>query len=92
MRRHEAILLLARIVNSCKSINIEYISLEHPSPKTSSDSEGYELHIKCCIDDQAFNTLKRIVTAHNLGFKEYEAERLVIYIPKRNLNSIGIVA
>jgi hypothetical protein len=71
---------------------MDYISLEPPSPKTSSDSEGYELHIKCYIDDQAFNILRRIVTAHNLGFKEYEDERLVIYTPKRNMSSIGIVA
>jgi hypothetical protein len=92
MRRHEAILLLARIVNSCKSINMEYISLEHPCPKTSSDSEGYELHIKYYIDDQAFNILKGIVSAHNLGFKEYDDERLVVYTPKRNMNSIGIIA
>jgi hypothetical protein len=91
MRRQEAILLLARVLTSCRPSNVTFISLEHSNPETSDGSEGYELHFKWSIDDKTFNIIKDIVTIHNLGFKEYD-ERLVIYTPKKSMdNQILIV-
>jgi hypothetical protein len=90
MRRHETILLLARILDSCKPSNVTFISLEHPTPKTNRDSMGYELHVKWDIDDKTFNILKGIVSKHGLGFREYDG-RLVIYTPKKNVNSLSII-
>jgi hypothetical protein len=66
MRRHEAVLLLARILNSCRPIDVTFISLENPYAKTNGVSEGYELHFKCSIDDKAFKVIKGIITASNL--------------------------
>jgi hypothetical protein len=91
MRRREAILVLARILNSCKPNDVTFISLEHPNHKTNSEAEGYELHLKWSIDDEAFNIINGIVSAQNLGVKEYDG-RLVIYTPKGTMDSIDVVA
>jgi hypothetical protein len=82
--RQKAILLLARILTSCRPSNVTFISLEHPNPKTNGDSEGYKLHFKWSIDDITFNIIKDIVMMNHLGFREHNDGRLVIYTPKRD--------
>jgi hypothetical protein len=80
MRRQEAILLLSRILTSCRPCNVTFISLEQSGPRTNGDSENYELHFKWSVDDETFEIIKEIVTKSNLGFKDYDG-RLVIYTP-----------
>ena len=89
MRRHEAVLLLARILNSCGPSDVTFISLENPYAKTNEVSEGYELHFKCSIDDKAFKVIKGIITANNLGFKDYDG-CFIIYTPKKSPDNIII--
>ena len=51
---------------------------------------GYELHFKWEIDDKTFNILKGFISKYSLGFREYGG-RLVIYTPKKNVNSLSII-
>jgi hypothetical protein len=91
MKRQEAILLLSRILNSCKGCDLTFVSLDHPNPKANLGSDGYELRFKCSIDDRSFNKIKEIVNEHHLGFQEYEDGRLIIYTPKRELHNLTII-
>jgi hypothetical protein len=87
VKRQEAVLLLSRILTSCRPVDLTFISLDHAGSGTNSASEGYELHFKWSADDKAFDTIKNIVTSHNLGFREFDDGRLVIYTPKRIMDS-----
>ena len=88
MKREEAIVLLARILASCRPSNVTLVSLEHPDPQTGGDSEGYEVRFKWSVDDESFNIIKEIVTKQNLRFKDCDG-CLVIYTPNRMLDKLA---
>lgn len=83
-------MLLSKILSSCRPTNVTFISLETQGSKTNVDSDDYELHFKWVIDGKTFAFIKDIVTAHNLGFKDYDG-RLVIYSPKKVIGNLTIV-
>jgi hypothetical protein len=91
LRREEAILLLTRILTSCKPDDVTFISLDQPLSKRNLDSDDYELRFKWSVDDRAFSIIKTIVNAQGLGFREYDDGYLVIYTPKKELNNLNIV-
>jgi len=90
MERQEAILLLTRILTSCRPDNVTFISLDKTDSGMNVNSIGYELRFKWTVDDRTFDTIKKIITSYNLGFREYDDGRLIIYTPKRTMDSLII--
>jgi hypothetical protein len=82
MHRAEAILILEEILTSCEPIDVTFISLEHYNIRMNNRSEDYELHFKSSIDDETFNIIKKIISAHNLGLKDYDG-KFIIYTPQK---------
>ncbi len=89
LRRNDAILLLARILNSCRPTDVTFISLKKSNPKTDYASEGYELHFKCAIDNNAFEIMNGIIESNDFVFKDYDG-LFIIYTPKRSVDNIII--
>ena len=72
MDKREALAVLEEIKNSCKKgWIITCISLDCPSSQISkSESNNYQIKMKCKLDKQSKKCLKPIIDQHNLDLKE----------------------
>ena len=78
MKRQEAVALLKEIVEACKTISLQHISLKASSQEATVESEGFELHIKDHFNEEDWKCLETIIKKRNLSMKKHR-DFIVIY-------------
>ncbi len=75
MQRANAVEVIREIGESCKFLNPSEITLEE-----IGDVGGFEIHIKCEIDDEMWECLRTLAKKYSLGMRVTD-HLLVIYGP-----------
>lgn len=76
MKREGAIAVRKEIVEVCKEVSVNHISL-----KSVTESECFELHIEDHFDEKDVERLRDILQKHNLSIEKHDSN-VVIYTPK----------
>ena len=77
MEREQAVEVLERIIQSCKTVDGQFLALMPPN-LSDSLSNGYQIHIKANLTGMERKCLEDILNEHRLVWHEM-AEKTIIY-------------
>lgn len=69
MKRAEAIAVLHEIFDECKE-SVIYWRLDSEESHVVEGSDGFEIKVKCDLDDHSRSVIRTILDRHELGMKE----------------------
>jgi hypothetical protein len=71
VKRPEARAVLHEIFKECQESVIHWrVSLDSKESHVIEDSNGFEIRLKCYLDDHSRRLIKTILDRHQLGMKE----------------------
>ena len=77
MEREQAVEVLERIIESCKTVDGQFLALMPPN-LSDSLSHGYQIHIKANLTGMERKCLENFLKEHKLVWHEAE-EKTIIY-------------
>ena len=80
LKREEAILVLKELFEKCTFLDGHYLSLT-PAGYANSLSKGYQIVIKCELDEETRTCMQDILMKNKLSIKIKEADTFIIYRP-----------
>lgn len=70
MNRAKALVVLHKILDKCKMVTIDIVSLDPVYSKDDKTSESYQIKMKCGCDVHTCKELTSILEEHQLEMKE----------------------
>ena len=80
LKREEAILVLKELFEKCTFLDGQYLSLT-PAGYANSLSKGYQIVIKCALDEETRTCMQDILMKNKLTIKVKETDTFIIYRP-----------
>lgn len=78
MNRAKAMVVLHKILDKCKMVTMDLVSLDATYSKDDKTSESYQIKMKCSCDVHTCKELTSILEEHQLEMKE-DSGFLILY-------------